>query len=448
MKVLAEHGLHDLENESWNAYGQFTYISNWKPSFPALYTNLNGSINSLLPQAERSFTGTMTLYVGARLWKGAETYVVPELISELPFSQLRGLGGAIQNFELQKGGTPTPEVYHSRVFLRQTVGFGGHRVVEESSPLQLGTSYDSRRLVLVAGNFSILDFLDRNAFDIDPRQGFLGLGFMTYAAWDFAADARGYSYGVVSELYWDDWAVRFGRITPPRDPNQEPVDFRFFKYYGDQMELQHNHQIHGQDGMLRALAFRNHENIGRFSDAVAVFEADPQKNATTCTGFNYGSNNANAPDLCWVRKPNVKVGIGVFGEQYIAKDIGVFSRAMWADGETEVDSYTSTDRSATFGTLAKGSMWSRPKDVAGFGVNLGWISAPHANYLRLGGIDGFIGDGFIQRGMESSFDAFYSVYLPRSWLWVTGDYQRITNPAFNINRGPLNVFSVRIHGEF
>jgi high affinity Mn2+ porin len=90
MKVLAEDGLHDIENESWNAYGQFTYISSWKPSFPAAYTNLNGSINSLLPDAERSFTGTATLYLGVRLWNGAEAYVVPELISERPLSQLRG----------------------------------------------------------------------------------------------------------------------------------------------------------------------------------------------------------------------------------------------------------------------------------------------------------------------------------------------------------------------
>ena len=53
MNVLSEDGLHDLENESWNAYGQFTYISSWKPSFRAAYTNLNGSINSLLPTAEQ-----------------------------------------------------------------------------------------------------------------------------------------------------------------------------------------------------------------------------------------------------------------------------------------------------------------------------------------------------------------------------------------------------------
>jgi len=101
MKVLAEDGLHDIENESWNAYGQFTYISSWKPSFPALYTNLNGSINSLLPTAERSFTGTATLYLGVRLWRGAEAYFAPELISERPLTQLRGLSGeGIQNFEL------------------------------------------------------------------------------------------------------------------------------------------------------------------------------------------------------------------------------------------------------------------------------------------------------------------------------------------------------------
>jgi high affinity Mn2+ porin len=447
MKVLAEDGLHDIHNESWNAYGQFTYISSWKPSFPAAYTNLNGSINSLLPDAERSFTGTATLYLGVRLWNGAEAYVVPEVISERPLSQLRGLAGGIQNFELQKGGTETPEIYHSRVFVKQTFGFGGQRVVKDSGPMQLGRTYDSRRLVLIAGNFSILDFFDKNAFDIDPRQGFFSLGFLTYAAYDFASDARGYSYGGVAELYWDDWAVRFGRITPPKNPNQLPVDFRLFKYYGDQMELEHKHKVFGQEGTVRLLAYRNHEDMGRFSDAIAAFHADPQKNATTCPGFNYGSGNANAPDLCWVRKPNVKTGAGLFAEQYIAHDIGVFSRAMISDGKTEVDAYTAADRSASFGMLAKGSLWRRPNDVAGVGVNLGWISKEHAQYLSLGGVDGFVGDGAIKPGMEGALDLFYSVSLRRSF-WLSGDYQRVINPGFNADRGPVNIFSLRIHGEF
>lgn len=447
MQLLADKGLHDIENESWNAYGQFTYISSWKPSFYAPYTNLNGSINSLLPTAERSFTGTATLYLGARLWNGAEGYLVPELISEQPLSQLRGLGGAIQNFELQKGGATVPQVYKSRLFLKQTIGLGGKSIVEESGPLQLGTHYDSRRLVFVVGNFTILDFFDTNAFDVDPRQGFLELGFMTYGAYDFASDARGYSYGGIGEFHWDDWAVRYGRITPPKDPNQLPVDFRLFKYYGDQTEIEHKQSIHGQEGMVRVLAFRNRENMGRFSDAIAAFQADPTKNATTCTTFNYGSNNSTAPDLCWARKPNVKEGIGGFVEQYLGHDIGVFGRGMYADGKTEVYAYTSDDRSATVGVLAKGTSWSRSKDMVGIGENVGWISNLHAKYLGMGGIDGFVGDGAITAASERSVDLFYSANF-RKIYWLTGDYQHITNPGFNAARGPVNVFTVRIHGEF
>ena len=447
MQLLADKGLHDIDNESWNAYGQFTYISSWKPSFFAPYTNLNGSINSLLPTAERSFTGTVTLYLGARLWKGGEAYVVPEVITEQPLSQLRGLGGAIQNFELQKGGSQVPQIYRSRLFVKQTVGLGGEHIVEESGPLQLGTQYDSRRLVFVVGNFSILDFFDTNAFDVDPRQGFLSLGFLTYAAYDFASDARGYSYGGVAEFHWDDWGARVGRITPPQNPNQEAVDFRLFKYYGDQMEVEHKQKIRGQEGMVRVLGFRNHEDIGRFSDAIAAFEADPQKNATTCTSFNYGSHNAGAPDLCWARKPNVKKGIGVFAEQYIGHDIGVFSRAMYADGKSEVDAYTSDDRSATFGVLAKGSSWSRPKDVVGIGGNLGWVSNIHAKYLGMGGVDGFVGDGAIKAAAEKSLDLFYAASFLKMY-WLSGDYQHIVDPGFNAARGPVNIFTVRIHAEF
>jgi hypothetical protein len=447
MKALTDEGLHDLEDERWNAYGQFTYIANWKAAFPAPYTNANGSINSLLPDSEHGFTGTATVYFGVRLWHGAEAYVVPEVIAERPFSQLRGLGGAIQNFELQKGGSSTPQIYRSRSFVKQTFGFGGHPDKQESAPMQLGTTYDSRRLVVSVGNFSVLDFLDKNAFDIDPRQGFVSLSFLTYPAYDFTSDARGYSWGAVAELYWNDWAVRFARLTPPEDPNQLPVDFRLFKYYGDQVEVEHDHQLLGREGMVRVLGYRNHVDTGRFSDAIAAFAADPQKNATTCPGFNYGSGNANAPDLCWARQPNVKLGLGVFAQQYVAHDVGVFVRGMYSDGQSEVDAYTSTDRSATVGALAKGASWSRPADVAGVGLSAGWISQVHADYLRLGGIDGFIGDGNINPGAETTLDMFYSVNLRKS-LWVTADYQHVSSPGFNIDRGPVNVFSARLHVEY
>src|SRR5579864_5741257 len=53
MNLLTKLGLHDLKDETWNAYGQVTYISSWHLPFDAAYTNLNGSPNSLRPGSER-----------------------------------------------------------------------------------------------------------------------------------------------------------------------------------------------------------------------------------------------------------------------------------------------------------------------------------------------------------------------------------------------------------
>ncbi len=449
MNLLARHGLHDIEDESWNAYGQFTYISTWKPPFPAAYTNANGSNHSLWPGAERSFTGTFTLFFGVRLWTGAEAYVVPEVIAERPFSGLAGIGGAIQNFELQKTGSETPQLYRARTFLRQTIGLGGGRVELESNPMQLGTTVDKRRLVFTMGNFTILDVFDKNNVSWDPRQTFLNMAFMTYASWDFPSDARGYSYGGTGEMYWDDWAFRAGWITPPQNPNQRATDFELWKHYGFEVELEHDHQLLGQPGAVRLLAYRNRVVTGRFSEAIAAFQADPTKNAANCPSpINYSSGNVSAPDLCWVRHPNIKVGVGLNLEQYVAKDVGLFFRGMYSDGRTEVDAFNAADRSLAVGSVAKGALWHRPFDVAGAGFAMSWISEAHARYLAMGGVDGFIGDGHLRQAPEGATDVFYSFNLLKA-VWLTADYQLLWNPAYNADRGgPVNIFGGRVHAEF
>jgi len=90
----------EAEEERWNAYGQATYISQWKDAFPAAYTNLNGTPNSLLPQRERSWSATATAFLGHKLWQGGEIYFVPEMIAQVAFSDLHGIGGSVQNGEL------------------------------------------------------------------------------------------------------------------------------------------------------------------------------------------------------------------------------------------------------------------------------------------------------------------------------------------------------------
>jgi high affinity Mn2+ porin len=445
--VMFVAAAEDGKEERWNAYSQFTYIWQRKDPFAAAYTNLNGSTNSLLPGKELSHTTTATAFLGLRAWNGGEIYFVPEMIAEVPLSDLHGLGGSVQNGELEKNGRSTPTFYRSRLFLRQTWGLGGESIPVASGPMQLAKSVDSRRFVLTAGNLAIPDIFDKNAYVGDVRQQFISMNFLTYAAFDFAADARGYSWGLAGEYYYDDWALRFGRFLGPRDPNQLQLNYSIMKYYGDQLEIEHKHDLFGKPGKLRVLLYRNVENMGRWDDAINAFNADPTKNATTCTGFNYGSNNAGAPDLCWARKSNSKVGLGVNLEQSITRDIGVFFRGMKSDGQTEVYAYTSTDSSVSLGATIMGTRWGRGRDSVGIGYAQNWLSSAHVAYLNMGGIDGFIGDGKINYKSEEAFEAYYNINVNK-FTWLTFDIQRVTNPAYNSDRGPVTMYGVRVHAEF
>jgi hypothetical protein len=449
MDQLSKTGQHDVHDETWNLYGQLTTIGFYKPSFHAAYTDLNGSNSSLKPIAETSFTQTLTFFFGLRLRPGTELYIVPEEISETTLSNLKGLGGATENFELQKVGALTPALYRARLFVRQTFGFGGQSIELPSGQMQLGENVDSRRLVFTLGNFSALDVFDKNNVIGDLRKSFFDEAFMTYPAWDFPADARGYSVGAATELYWDQWAVRLMRLMPPVEPNQQSLDFQPFKYYGDQLELEHDHVLFGdQPGAVRLLLYRNHEFMGRFADAINAFEANPADNAANCGNlYNYGSENATAPDLCFARETNVKLGIGVNGEQSITPNIGVFFRAMYSDGHSEVEAYDSADRSASVGTLAKGRLWRQPLDSAGLGLGTSWISPMHARYLKMGGVDGFIGDGALTQANEDMTEIFYSRHIARS-IYLSFDYQRVWNPGYNAVRGPVNLLGGKFHVEF
>jgi hypothetical protein len=490
MNILARRHAHDLNDERWNIYGQLTWIDQAKLAFHAPYTNFGQPMtcdkdqtcgNSLSPDFAHSFTVTLTLYAGVKLWHGAELYFSPELLSELPFDDLTGLGMAVQNFELQKGGKPAPVVYPARLYLSQTFDLCSREDTKDvvvSNPRVLGKKLARRRVVLTLGRFSVIDFFDSNSYAGDLRRQLMNIAFMTYGAFDFTADARGYTHGGVAELFFDDWTARIGHTAPPKLPNRSDMDFSFGVFaglphspggqtYGDQVEIEHKHEIAGLAGAVRVLAYRNVEFIGRFVDATTLFAADQGNSAMNvgtamspaaqCTdlgggGVEHGAfanhiSRANAPDLCYARKLNTKVGIGINVEQAVAKDIGVFLRAMWADGQTEVQAYLPTDRSLSFGGLARGGRWGRRNDYAGVGFAAGWISKEHADYYRLGGIDGFVGDGKLNQAAELMAEAFYGANVTSS-IWISGDYQLIANPGFNADRGPLHVIGGRFHAEF
>lgn len=414
------------ESEEWNAKFQATYVWQSKRAFSSPYS----STNSLSSDYEQSYSFTSTIALGFRPWAGGEFYFNPEFSEGVPLSNLTGLGG-FTNGEIARTAGPNLTLYRARMFLRQTWGMGGGTELMESDANQLAGPVDKNRWVLTAGNLSVIDIFDDNAYNHDPRTQFMNWSLMTHGAYDYAADARGYSWGVALERYQDNWAFRIGRFIQPKEPNQLDLDPNIFTAYGDQIEVERGHTIHGRPGKVRFLAFMNKARMSRFQDAI-----------------NLGVRTGSTPDINNVRTGDqIKRGYGLNLEQELSQHVGVFARASWADGQTETYAFTEIDRSTSAGMLIKGSAWNRGQDSVGFAFARNELSSEHRVYLAAGGMGFFIGDGSLNYQPENIFEAFYSLGVAKG-SWITLDWQHIRNPAYNADRSPVNVMSVRLHTEF
>ena len=85
--------------------------------------------------------------------------------------------------------------------------------------------------------------------------------------------------------------------------------------------------------------------------------------------------------------------------------------------------------------------------VLGLAFASNGISNANRDYLKAGGSNFFCGDGNINYQRESIVELYYSMKINRV-LWATADVQRINNPCYNADRGPVNVYSVRMHFEY
>lgn len=409
------------------ARGQSTYVWTRKFGFDAPYTGPQ----SLRTQPESSYSLSFTAYLGARLWKGGELYVNPEAFQAHPLSGLFGLAG-VQNGELQKASGAELRAYGARLFLRQSFGLRGESFQVAPGLNQLATQYERRRLVVTVGKLAVIDLFEKNTYANDPRTQFMNWSLISYGAYDFAADARGYDIGGAMELYWDDWAVRIGRFMEPRVANGRSLHYNLFSTYGDQLEVEHDHEIHGKAGLVRFLIYRNLANAGRYQDAVA---------AAAATG--------STPDITAVRGRNAKLGEGVSIEQTLSGSVGIWVRALYVNNPVEEYAFTEIDNSVSGGLSLKGSSWRRPNDTLAAAFSSNGLDGSHRDYLAAGGLGGFLGDGQLKNyGRETVVETYYSA-LVHSGIRLTGDYQLIANPGYNADRhGPVHLLSGRIHVEF
>ena len=411
--------------ESWNAPGQFTFVGQSHPRFRAAYSGTN----SLEPGSSTKATTDLTLFLGARLWSGAALYVNPEIDQGFGLSNTAGVAG-FPSGEAYKVGATTPYFRLHRVFLRQVFGLGDATTRIESAPNALGGLQPIDNITLSVGKFSVVDVFDTNSYAHDPRSDFLNWSVIDAGAFDYAADAWGYTYGAAAEWTQHWWTVRGGLFALSKVPNSPTVDgsFRQYSLIG---ELEARHTLSDRPGKVKLLGFVNRGRMARYGDAVRLAQAA-----------------GTVPDAAQVRRAASRSGVALNIEQELRADLGVFARASVNDGSQETFDFTEINRSVSGGLSLKGADWHRPGDTVGFAVAVNSLSGAARRYFAAGGLGIVIGDGGLTRyATERIAEAYYCARL-NDHLSVTLDFQRIHAPAYNADRGPVSITGLRLHADF
>ncbi len=414
--------LSDPESDRWEIHGQTTFLPQGYPSFHAPYSGQN----SLTPASQLQDTWSNSLYLNARLWEGGEVYFNPELLQGFGLNNTLGAGG-FPNGEAQKSNFPFPHYSTSRLFLRQTFGFGGEQEELASGFSQLADKVDVSRLTLQVGRFSVADVFDGNAYARDPRKDFMNWSMWASGAFDYAADKLGLGYGATAELNQKQWALRTGYFLMDAVSNSNNFDTRAFQRGEYVVELETRYSLFSQPGKLRTIAWVNSDFSGSYRETL--------------------DNPALNLDISQTRMGRIKYGYVINLEQALSNDVGLFGRWSWNDGKNEIMAFTDIDLSLSFGTSIKGTRWGRPDDVIGIGGAINGLSRDHRDFIAAGGLGPLIGDGQLNYRPERILESYYAFALNKQ-LTLTADYQLITNPAYNADRGPVSVFSGRLHGEF
>jgi high affinity Mn2+ porin len=409
-------------SDRWEIHGQTTYIQQGYPAFRSPYQGEN----SFTPNAQTRNTWSTSAFLGVRAWQGGEIYYNPELLQGFGLHDTTGAAG-YPNGEAQKSSFAYQHYNTSRLFLRQTFGFGGEQEKLAGGPNQLSGMADISRLTVQVGKFAVTDVFDGNSYAKDTRKDFMNWSIWAPGAFDYSADKVGLTYGATAELNQKNWALRLGYFLMPAESNANNFDTRVFDRGSYVAELETRYSLFGRPGKLRTIVWLNSVFAGSYRETL--------------------DNPALNLDIAQTRRGRIKYGYAFNVEQSVTDDVGLFARWSWNDGKNEIMAFTDIDDSLSFGASIKGTAWGRAKDVVGLGFVTNGLSRDHRDFLAAGGLGILIGDGRLNYQRENVLEAFYAYALNDS-LTLTFDYQFMMNPAYNADRGPISIFSGRVHAEF
>ncbi len=458
--------LQPHETHPYNLHIQYTLTAMGYPSFQAQYTNpaylVYGTGSSLPTQGQARETQSTDIYFGYRL--NTDTEFHADLLSWQGFGLNNTYG--IDNFpdgEAFKVGVRYPHVSLARFFVRKTIKLRSRDGVEpvDDDQLTLRGSQDLDRLTVTIGRFSVKDVFDNNRYSNDPRTQFMNWALMANAAYDYPADALGYTTGIALAWNRPRWTLRYGwfqmskyrnqftaeglYLTYPTEP--EAGDGKILQDWGMVSELEHRHSLGARPGAIRLLVFDDRANMGSYKAAVALANSPatlavygtPAKFLATANGVTGGIDDTHALRNTW--------GAGLNIEQRITRSLGAFSRIGWNSGQNESFEFTDSNWTATFGASLQGEKWKRPNDVLGTAFITSGASSANQAYLAAGGIGILTGDGALSYRPEKNLEVYYD-HSFSAHIHAALDYQFVADPAFNHARGPIPaIFGFRFHYE-
>jgi high affinity Mn2+ porin len=403
---------------------QATVVEQYHPAFRSPYKGPQ----SLDPGARGEETTDLTAFLGYRLWAGGEVWFDPEIDQGFGLSDTLGVED-FTSAEAYKIGRNAPYLRVQRLFFRQTIGLGGDRSDRDQDLNVLSGKQSADRLVVTVGKVGVPDVFDTNKYAGSARTDFMNWGLVNTATFDYAADSWGYTYGGAAELYQGPWTARFGVFDLSGQPNSQNLD-KTFHQYAVNAELERRYTVFGRDGAIRATGFLNRGRMGRYDDASALSE-----------------ETGDPADIALVRHYHSRTGLSANWEQAVTETLGLFARVGHADGRYEGYEFTDISTTAALGVSSSGAQWGRKSDVLGFAGILSSASQAGYRYFNAGGLGILAGDGLLKDpGSEKVIETYYRVPLGKI-SQVTVDYQFVDNPAFNRDRGPTSVFSVRVHAQ-
>ena len=392
------------------------------------------SSNLSLPEnGSTASSYTYGAYFGWEPVSHFQLYVDIEQFKGAGIGNVTGLASLTNGEPIRQGSSSLgTDPYAARKFARYVVPLTEATHAVEHAQDQLPGHEADTRLEFKIGTMAVPDDFDKNRYANSTRSQFLNWSLFNNTAWDYAADTRGYTDGLMVGYVSPAWSLRYGMYKMPLFANGQPLDGPVTKVNGQQLELTLQ-QPKDNGAVVRIIAYRNTARMGLYREALEIARAQNTK-----------------PDIVADDKPNRhKYGFGLNGELPLADngESGLFTRIGWNDGRSESFAFTEVDRLVSFGGQIDGVHWWRPADRLGIAYVIGNLSSPHRDYLAAGGQGFVVGDGQINYGAEQVLEAYYR-FEPFRHVQLTGDYQHITNPGYNKDRGPADVIGFRVHLEY